>query len=158
MRLACGEDVREVAVRAGGESLTVTVDGAVFAFDVWETAPGTFVLRRGGRAETFHCVLAGDDVHLFWRGRAYALRVQHARDRAAHRAASSSGLEAPMPGRVIAVKASPGQRVLRGEELLVVEAMKMENAIRAPREGVVKSVRAKVGDMVNPGAVLVELE
>jgi 3-methylcrotonyl-CoA carboxylase alpha subunit len=63
-----------------------------------------------------------------------------------------------MPGRVIAVKAAPGQRVARGEELLVLESMKMENAIRAPREGTVKSVAAKVGDMVNPGVVLVEME
>jgi 3-methylcrotonyl-CoA carboxylase alpha subunit len=63
-----------------------------------------------------------------------------------------------MPGRVIAVKASPGQRVARGEELVVVESMKMENAIRAPREGTVKSVAAKVGDMVSPGVVLVEME
>ncbi|HET8645384.1 MAG TPA: biotin/lipoyl-containing protein, partial [Vicinamibacteria bacterium] len=45
-----------------------------------------------------------------------------------------------------------------GEELLVVEAMKMENALRAPRDGTVKSVAAKVGDMVSPGVVLVELE
>jgi 3-methylcrotonyl-CoA carboxylase alpha subunit len=63
-----------------------------------------------------------------------------------------------MPGKVIAVKAAPGQVVAKGDELLVVEAMKMENALRAPRGGVVKTVRARVGDMVQPGLVLVELE
>jgi biotin carboxyl carrier protein len=63
-----------------------------------------------------------------------------------------------MPGRVIAVKVAAGQKVARGEELLVVESMKMENAIRAPRAGTVRAVAAKVGDMVGPGAVLVELE
>ena len=46
----------------------------------------------------------------------------------------------------------------KGQELLVVEAMKMENALRAPRDGTVKSVSARPGDMVNPGVVLVELE
>jgi biotin carboxyl carrier protein len=46
----------------------------------------------------------------------------------------------------------------KGDELLVVEAMKMENAVRAPRDGRVKSVTARVGDMVSPGVVLVELE
>ena len=63
-----------------------------------------------------------------------------------------------MPGKVIAVKVEAGQAVTRGQELLVVEAMKMENAIRAPRDGVVKSISARVGDMVSPGMVLVELE
>ena len=63
-----------------------------------------------------------------------------------------------MPGKVIAVKVAPGDTVGKGDELLVVEAMKMENAIRAPREGRVKSVSARVGDMVSPGVVLVELE
>ena len=44
------------------------------------------------------------------------------------------------------------------QPLVVVEAMKMENALRAPRAGVVKTVKARVGDMVQPGLVLVELE
>ena len=63
-----------------------------------------------------------------------------------------------MPGRVAAVKVAPGQRVARGEELLVVEAMKMENALRAPGAGVVRAVHAALGDMVAPGRPLVEIE
>ena len=63
-----------------------------------------------------------------------------------------------MPGRVTAVKVKPSQRVSRGEELLVVEAMKMENALRAPHDGVVRAVHAAVGDMVGPGRSLVDIE
>ena len=63
-----------------------------------------------------------------------------------------------MPGRVTAVRVEAGQRVKRGEELLVVEAMKMENALRAPRDGVVRAVHVSPGDMVVPGRPLVELE
>jgi acetyl/propionyl-CoA carboxylase alpha subunit len=157
MRLLCGGDVREVSVQEGPDGLTVTVDGTGFALDVREAGPGTYVLRQGAAVETFHCVRAGEEVHLFWRGTAYRLREAGDQARAAHRA-SDSALTAPMPGRVIAVKAAPGQRVARGEELLVVESMKMENAIRAPREGTVRKVAAKVGEMVGPGVVLVELE
>jgi len=80
-----------------------------------------------------------------------------ATERAAARHASGA-LEAPMPGKVIAVRVSPGQQVARGDELVVVEAMKMENALRAPRAGTVKAVAARVGDMVAPGVALVELE
>jgi acetyl/propionyl-CoA carboxylase alpha subunit len=157
MRLQCGDDVREAIVREDAAGLTVTVDGTAFTLDVKETTAGTFTLRRAGAVETFHCVRDGDEVHLFWRGSAYRLREARERGRSADRP-GVSGLETPMPGRVIAVRASPGQKVARGQELLVVESMKMENALRSPREGVVKSVAARVGDMVNPGAVLVELE
>ena len=63
-----------------------------------------------------------------------------------------------MPGKVTAVKAREGQAVQKGEEILVVEAMKMENAVRAPRAGVVRRIHVKTGDMVGPGAVLAEIE
>jgi 3-methylcrotonyl-CoA carboxylase alpha subunit len=63
-----------------------------------------------------------------------------------------------MPGRVAAVKVAAGQHVAKGEELVVIEAMKMENALRAPREGVVRAVHVAAGDMVAPGRALVELE
>jgi biotin carboxyl carrier protein len=63
-----------------------------------------------------------------------------------------------MPGKVIKVSVTAGQRVAKGDEVLVVEAMKMENALRAPRAGTVTAIRAAVGDMVAPGALLVDLE
>jgi len=117
---------------------------------------GTFVWREGDHVETFHCVRDGGIIHLFWRGTAYRIEEDGDPPRSAHRAASGA-LEAPMPGRVIALRVAPGQAVTKGQELLVVEAMKMENALRAPRDGVVKSVAVRPGDMVSPGIVLVEL-
>ena len=157
MRLSCGGDRREVDVRESRGRLQVTVDGAPFVPVVEETGPGTFLWRDGAQTETFHCARAGDTIHLFWRGSVYRL-VEEREGGPAGRRQPAGGLEAPMPGRVIAVKAAPGQAVRKGDELLVVEAMKMENAIRAPRDGTVRSVAARVGDMVGPGTVLVELE
>lgn len=157
MRLTCGGDRREVEIRESGGGLQVVVDGATFAPVVEEIGRGSFFWRDGGRSEPFHCVRDGDTIHLFWRGSVYRLVEEEEGGRAARRHASG-GLEAPMPGKVIAVKVAPGQAVKKGDELLVVEAMKMENAIRAPRDGTVRSVAARVGDMVGPGAVLVELQ
>ncbi len=125
--------------------------------NVERVAPGVFVWREGARVETFHCVRDGEVIHLFWRGTAYRLEEDGEGSRSAPRAVSGA-LEAPMPGRVIAVRVEPGQAVTKGQELLVVEAMKMENALRAPRDGTVKSVAARAGDMVSAGVVLVELE
>ena len=157
MRLVCGDEAIDVEVRDGGDEAHVTVAGQAFELSVEQVGPGTFVCRQGDRRETFHCVGDGDTVHLFWRGRVYRLEEETERRRASHRQIAG-GLEAPMPGKVIAVKVAPGDTVVKGDELIVVEAMKMENAVRAPREGRVKSVTARVGDMVSPGIVLVELE
>lgn len=158
IRLRCGGERREVLVQAGRDGVRVSVDGTPFVLAVHEIAPGTFVLRDGIRVETFHCAKDGDSVHLFWQGTAYQLEEEpEAGARAGHRHAAG-GLEAPMPGRVIKVSVTPGQRVAKGDEVLVVEAMKMENALRAPRDGTVRSVAARVGQMVSPGVVLVELD
>lgn len=70
----------------------------------------------------------------------------------------AGGLEAPMPGKVLSVDVSAGDTVEAGAVLLVVEAMKMEHAIRAPGAGKVTAVHAGVGDMVSPGSALVDFE
>jgi 3-methylcrotonyl-CoA carboxylase alpha subunit len=157
MRLLHGDQWHETVVRSGREGLEVGVDGTWRAVTLDEIAPGTYVFHEGDRAETFHCVRDGDLVHVFWRGVTYRLRLEKDGVRSVARGAAS-GLEAPMPGKVIKLGAAVGQQVTKGQEILVVEAMKMENAIRAPRDGSVKRIAVKVGDMVAPGVVLVELE
>jgi 3-methylcrotonyl-CoA carboxylase alpha subunit len=156
-RLLWGEEEHEVSLRSSADGLEVVVDGRSFRPDVVETAPGTFVLRSDGRAATFHCVRDRDGILLHWDGATYRLEEPVEGASSGHRPAAG-GLEAPMPGKVIAVKVEVGQRVAKGEEVLVVEAMKMENAVRAPRSGTIKSVTVSVGDKVSPGVTLVELD
>jgi acetyl/propionyl-CoA carboxylase alpha subunit len=156
-RFLWGEEEHDVTLRTSADGLEVAVDGRWFRPDVTETAPGTFVLRGDGRAVAFHCVRDGDAIHLFWDGFAYRLEELPEGASSAHRPVAG-GLEAPMPGKVIAVKVQVGQRVAKGDEVLIVEAMKMENAVRAPRSGTIRAVAVRVGDRVSPGVVLVELE
>ena len=67
-------------------------------------------------------------------------------------------LEAPMPGQVIAVRVATGDAVKRGQDLVVVEAMKMEHTIKAPADGIIKSVYCAAGDQVQRGQALVDFE
>jgi acetyl/propionyl-CoA carboxylase alpha subunit len=150
-RVGDGERVATVQGR------TVTIDGEAITVDVERVAPGTFVLKDGDARRTFHCVRDGAVIHVAWNGHVYRVEEQPEGARAGHRR-EKGGLQATMPGKVIAVKASAGQAVKKGDEIVVVEAMKMENALRAPQDGTVKAVHVKVGDMVGPGAVLAELE
>ena len=72
-------------------------------------------------------------------------------------AAGAVAVTAPMPGKILGVKASAGQAVKRGQVLLILEAMKMENEIVAPQDGTVATINVAVGDSVEPGATLATL-
>lgn len=62
-----------------------------------------------------------------------------------------------MPGKILGIKASAGTAVKRGQVILILEAMKMENEIVAPQDGTVASINVAVGEMVEPGATLATL-
>ena len=72
-------------------------------------------------------------------------------------AAGSVKVAAPMPGKILGVKANPGQAVKKGDVIVILEAMKMENEIVAPSDGTVASVNVSAGDSVEAGATLVTL-
>ena len=72
-------------------------------------------------------------------------------------AAGAVKVNAPMPGKVLSVKAAVGQAVKKGDVLLVLEAMKMENEIVAPQDGTVASIQVSAGQSVEAGDVLASL-
>lgn len=74
------------------------------------------------------------------------------------RADEQDALTAPMPATVLAIHVAPGQRVDGNQVVMVLEAMKMELPIRAPRDGVVKRVGCQVGELVQAGVTLLELQ
>ena len=69
-----------------------------------------------------------------------------------------NSVKAPMPGLVIDIHVAPGTEIKENDSLIVVEAMKMENILTAPRDGVIKSISVQKGDTVDKGALLIELE
>jgi len=96
---------------------------------------------------------------VFIEGRTYVIEADA--DDAAQRVHATDdqvALSAPMPATVIALKVAPGQEVAAGDLLVLLEAMKMEVPITAPRAGRVKSLACREGDLVQPGVPLLELE
>ena len=69
-----------------------------------------------------------------------------------------SSIKAPMPGLILEILIEPGQSIEKGDQLLILEAMKMENVLKADGEGVVKSVEVKKGDAVEKGQLIIEME
>ncbi|WP_266170196.1 acetyl/propionyl/methylcrotonyl-CoA carboxylase subunit alpha [Dyella subtropica] len=90
---------------------------------------------------------ANDHRHGFARAAAFAWESKEG--------AGGNQIIAPMPGRIVLVKAKPGDQVEEGQELLVMEAMKMELALKAPRAGTIENVSAEQGDFVEADTVLV---
>lgn len=99
-----------------------------------------------------------DEVHVHDGHRRYVLRQKAAFAFEASAAPKADAVRAPMPGRVVFVRSEVGASVAEGDELLVLEAMKMELSLKAPRAGIVEELRAKVGEFVEADAILVRLQ
>ena len=124
------------------------------------TADGTWRLTLVDPAGVAHAVEAladGGDVWTAIDGAVQVSAAPVAGTRRRGRTAAAHGLEAPMPATVTRIVAGAGQRVAAGDVLVLLEAMKMELAIRAPHDGTVARVACEVGAIVQPGVPLVEL-
>ena len=124
----------------------VSLNGQTF-----QVAPGVEGIWIGDRYVP--AWFGADQTVLFDEG--HAVAFTSASTVAAGAAAASDGsLRAPMPGKIVAVSAEPGQAVTKGQSIVVLEAMKMEHALTAPFDGTVGELGVAVGDQVTDGAVL----
>jgi biotin carboxyl carrier protein len=154
---------REIEVEVDGDLVTVegstrsaslrTVPGTTTRQLLIEGHPTTLTMRSGGRGQ-WSLESGGDR----WEVEVVDERTRHVRSLTAgtERRRGPVILRAPMPGLVVRVLVEPGQEVPAGAGLVVLEAMKMENELKAPAAGTVGAVRAQAGQAVEKGQVLVE--
>ncbi|REE94886.1 acetyl/propionyl/methylcrotonyl-CoA carboxylase subunit alpha [Thermomonospora umbrina] len=154
-----GGDPVEVRVRGLASAAEVSVDGAEPVPASLTRDDGLLHLRFDGRTRSYECARDGDTVWLGRDGHTWALtehvRGEHAGTGAA--GAADGVLRSPMPGTVLAVKAAEGDRVVEGQPLVVVEAMKMEHTVTAPVDGVLTRIAVAPGAGVALDAVLAEI-
>ncbi|MDL4821499.1 acetyl/propionyl/methylcrotonyl-CoA carboxylase subunit alpha [Actinomadura opuntiae] len=151
---------------SGGEPVEVRVQGraasALVAIGDGEPVPASLTgttLTYGGRTVSFAAARDGSTLWLGRDGHAWALSEHVRAEGGAAADASGDGvLRSPMPGTVLAVKVGEGDRVDEGQPLVVVEAMKMEHTVTAPRAGVVARLPARAGAQVALDAVLAVIE
>jgi 3-methylcrotonyl-CoA carboxylase alpha subunit len=158
---------REVVVtarrpRRGGVRLDLP--GGPLDADVRRADDGRLTIGLGG--DTFAATVVrrqtadGVDYTLFADGTSRRLRLVDPLDVTQYETAGAAeaAVRAPLPGKIIDVRVKVGDKVSKGQPLLVLEAMKMEHTLTAPADGTVKSVRYAVGEQVAEGAELVEFE
>ncbi len=122
-----------------------------------EIAGHTYLVEMG-EAPRARDIVIGHERLLFLNGEAWSIELPRADHAAGGGAVSDGTLTAPMPGKVIAVEVAEGDHVTKGQKLVVLEAMKMEQAMLAPFAGIVTELRATVGGQVSEGAALVKVE
>ena len=137
---------------------TVAVDDASHAVTAALLDANTIQLVIGGDARTAYVVRVGGTTHVWIDGEVYQLTPEAAGSASGHVVHLQPQVLSPMPGKVLQVLVEVGQAVAAGDGLVIVEAMKMEHRIAADGDAVVKAVNVATGQMVDGGAVLVELE
>jgi 3-methylcrotonyl-CoA carboxylase alpha subunit len=153
-----GETAKEVGIAYAGNAYRLEVDGQATPAG-GEMLPGSQLRADfGGNRCAATVVVAGEKRHVFLHGRCFVLAAVDPLYHAGEGGGAEGGLTAPMPGKVIALVASPGAKVEKGASLLILEAMKMEHTICAPAAGTVKAFRYAVGEQVSDGAELVDFE
>ncbi|MFG1376490.1 acetyl/propionyl/methylcrotonyl-CoA carboxylase subunit alpha [Xanthobacter autotrophicus] len=151
---------RRIAVRAHfrPSGFILSLPGGDMSVEGDAEADGTLRARLDGVALSARVVRTGARLTIFVRGGEFG--VEFIDPRLASQAATGTAgrLVAPMPGTIIRIAVEEGQEVAKGAALVVVEAMKMEHTVAAPRDGRVKTLKFAVGDLVDEGAELLVLE
>lgn len=147
-----------VTVEISGDAASVDVDGRSRRLELVAKADGTFVaLFDDGRVLRARVTPGKKETRLRARGVETVLHLFDPRDASASAAEDEGASEvvAAMPGRVLEVRVAEGDRVAKGDLLLILEAMKMQNEIRAEADQIVAEVRCAPGQAVETGALLV---
>jgi biotin carboxyl carrier protein len=152
----------QIEVRGQGPRYAVTLDGRALEVDLRPTSSGFASLVVDGASHEVGLQPREGGWSVLAQGRTLDVQLQDAGAAGvASRSAPAGGsarVTAPMPGRLVKVLVEAGQDVAEGQGLVVMEAMKMENELRAPRAGRVKELHARERQAVESGALLVVLE
>lgn len=154
---------------AGTESRWVCkLNGRELRVDAVQVTENSLSILIGGRSfrverEIQGNAASGDVQRVFVGGQSYEVAVRDARSLRNRRGAVAADagplrVKASMPGKVVRVLTKPGERVQPGTGIVVIEAMKMQNEVRSPKDGLVKELLAREGMNVNAGDVLAVLE
>jgi propionyl-CoA carboxylase alpha chain len=146
-----------VGYREGREGLRLEVDGIELDAAAVEAGEEAVVLEAGGVRRTYTVDVAGDVHHVHGPAGAVALR-ELPRFPVPEVAEPPGSLHAPMPGMVLRVEVAPGDSVVAGSVVAVLEAMKMEHAVLAGAAGRVAGVMVRPGQQVEAGAVIAVVE
>jgi acetyl/propionyl-CoA carboxylase alpha subunit len=147
------------------ENGSISLDGTTIQADIQKISPGRFSLLLNGKS--FHTIITRNDFiyTVLINGRSYKIGIETSISKESGFSAhtmqknhSNIEVRSPMPGMVVRCEVSEGTIVAAGDGLLILEAMKMENEIRAARNGTVKKILVHDRQIVDKGELLLIIE
>ncbi|HEX3409237.1 MAG TPA: biotin/lipoyl-containing protein [Candidatus Binataceae bacterium] len=158
-----GADHQLEAEELGAHALRLKIGKRQFEVDVHRVGPSSYSILIDNRSFDFEVVRDGEEIVVASRGGAARVTLADAARRshnpgARPAAAGKAMLKAMMPGRVVNVLVNLGDEVAAQQGLLVIEAMKMENELKAPKAGKIVELKVKPGQTVEKGELLLVVE
>ncbi len=155
-----------IALRAGDkvwktrvDASNVSVGADTGGIEITQDESGRLVATRDGAEISGVAVIDGQRVLVAADGQLFEFTIDDGRSSTKRSGGHDpEAMTPPMPATVLRVAVQPGSAVAKGDVIVVLEAMKMELSIRAPKDGVIRAVNCQVGELVQPGVVLVEME
>jgi biotin carboxyl carrier protein len=143
----------------------VSVDGKIYEVD-FESVSGqpVYSLIVDGRSHEGYVAQGDDNWQVLLRGRLYPITVEDEREKRLRSAAGGGvaeagefHLRAPMPGLAVSILVEEGQAVKKGQVLLILESMKMQNELKSPRDGTIGRIRVKAGETIEQKQTLLSV-
>jgi acetyl/propionyl-CoA carboxylase alpha subunit len=125
--------------------------------DITPIGNGRYLVEQGSTTQLAYGIASGRETWVFLDGRVYLVGSSATARTRTSATDDADALAAPMPATVVRIDVSQGQTVTKDSLLVMLEAMKMELPIRAPRDGRVTAIHCRPGEIVQPGVPLLEL-
>jgi biotin carboxyl carrier protein len=158
-----GDNAHEVEIVEGDKVTRARVGDREYELEVSEPQTGVFLIKSAGQIFEAVSTRTGDSVAVSVRSHEFDVKVIDPKRLRGAGAESDHGsgkaeIKTAMPGKVVRILLQAGAEVQKGDGVIVVEAMKMQNEMKSPKAGVVAEVRVNEGDTVAAGDVLVVIE
>src|SRR5687768_4912463 len=165
LKAQISDKTHEISLTNVENGVTAEIDGRRYELEVSESAGGVLLVKNG--TSVYRCRVEAKretgKYEVLLRGRAYPISIidpkrLRSSENAAGHGHGAAEIVSPMPGKVVRILVEQGNTVEAGAGIIVVEAMKMQNEMKAPKAGVVVSINVAPGATVNAGDVLAVIE
>ena len=162
-----GEKEISIDVSQSGNEVTILEGNHTFKPDILAINSQHYHVVENGHSYNIRFVFEGSDVFAYINGELVIFKLEDARTLARRKSATAKAgaaiegrvdLKAMMPGKIVSIKVKKGDEVKTGQGVIVVEAMKMENEMSSPKDGVVTDIKVTEGQSVEAGSLLVVIE